>query len=184
MTQLPDEDLLAALAATGAPEPLDELIVRYWGECYRIYLTCLNDPEAARDLQGILANVDLLIADARDGRGMVGRILRSEELADEFAGVVHNLDALLAKANDPSAGALGAITSDAEMAADLKATIANLRFVSDQLTQQKGLIGALINDEDLTIRFRRILNQVARAIEDAREAAPISNFVQVLLGTF
>ena len=46
------------------------------------------------------------------------------------------------------------------------------------------MIGAMINDEDLAIRFRRILNQVSRAIEDAREAAPISNFVQVLLGVF
>jgi len=34
------------------------------------------------------------------------------------------------------------------------------------------------------VRFRRILTQVSRALEDAREAAPIGNFVQVLLGTF
>jgi hypothetical protein len=42
----------------------------------------------------------------------------------------------------------------------------------------------LINDKDMAVRFRRILNQVSRGIEDAREAAPIGNFVQVLLGTF
>jgi phospholipid/cholesterol/gamma-HCH transport system substrate-binding protein len=144
----------------------------------------LNDQETARDVQGILDNLDQLVADAKMGKGILGRILQDQELADEFGSVVHNLDDLLAKANDPDAGALGALTSDPQTAADLKATIANLRMVSDQLTQQKGLIGALINDEDLTIRFRRILNQVSRAIEDAREAAPISNFVQVLLGTF
>ena len=84
----------------------------------------------------------------------------------------------------PAAGALGAITSDADMARDLKLAVANLRFVSDQLTRQQGLIGVLLNDEDVALRFRRILTQVSRAIEDAREAAPISNFVQVLLGTF
>jgi len=144
----------------------------------------LNDEETARDVQGILANLDKLVADARNGVGILGRVLQDEELANEFGNVVHNLDALLTNANDPDAGALGAITSDPQTAADLKATLANLRMVSDQLTQQKGLIGALINDEDITIRFRRILNQVSRAIEDAREAAPISNFVQVLLGTF
>ena len=87
-------------------------------------------------------------------------------------------------ASDPDAGALGAITSDPQTATDLKATLANLRHVSEQLADEKGMIGAMINDEDLAIRFRRILNQVSRAIEDAREAAPISNFVQVLLGVF
>ena len=66
----------------------------------------------------------------------------------------------------------------------LQETVGNLALVSEQLTQSKGLLGSLINDPDLAVRFRRILNAVSRAIEDAREAAPISNFIQVLLGTF
>ena len=144
----------------------------------------LNDEEAARDLQGILDNADQLVADARQGKGVLGRLMQDEGLAAQFGDVVRNLDDVLRKANDPDAGVLGALTSDPQAAADLKVTLGNLRTVSDQLTQQKGLIGALINDEDMAIRFRRILNQVSRAIEDAREAAPISNFVQVLLGTF
>ena len=115
---------------------------------------------------------------------MLGRLLQDDALAAQFGDVVHNLNDLLAKANDPAAGAIGALSSDPKLAEDLKATLANLHVVSDQLTDQKGLIGALINDEDMAVRFRRILNQVSRAIEDAREAAPISNFVQVLLGTF
>lgn len=144
----------------------------------------LNDEEAARDLQGILDNADQLVSDARQGKGVLGRLMQDEALAAQFGDVVRNLDDVLRKANDPDAGVLGALTSDPQAAADLKVTLGNLRTVSDQLTQQKGLIGALINDEDMAIRFRRILNQVSRAIEDAREAAPISNFVQVLLGTF
>ena len=144
----------------------------------------LNDREAARDLQGILSGVDELVADARLGKGALGKLLRDETLAEELGEAVHDLAEVLRKANDPTAGALGALTSDPKMAEDLQSTMANLRGVSDQLAQEKGLLGALINDEDLAIRFRRILNQVSRAIEDAREAAPISNFVQVLLGTF
>jgi hypothetical protein len=85
---------------------------------------------------------------------------------------------------DPNKGAIGALISDAATAENLKMTIANLRLTTDQLTRSDGLIGALINDKDMAVRFRRILTQVSRAIEDAREAAPIGNFVQVLLGTF
>ena len=144
----------------------------------------LNDQDAAQDLQGILDNVDQLIADARSGKGILGHVLQDEQLAQDFHSTVGNLNQLMQKANDPNAGVLGALTSNPEMAKDLTATLANLRYTTDQLTHRKGLLGALINDEDLAIRFRRILTQVSRAIEDAREAAPISNFVQVLLGTF
>ncbi|HIE71993.1 MAG TPA: hypothetical protein EYP98_18435 [Planctomycetes bacterium] len=143
----------------------------------------LNDKDAARDLQGILDNVDHLIADARKGKGILGQILQNDKMAQAFNETVDNLNLLLRKVNDPDAGALGALTSNPVIAKDLAATIANLRHTTEQLTQMKGLLGALINDENLAIRFRRILTQVSRAIEDAREAAPISNFIQVLLGT-
>ena len=144
----------------------------------------LNDRETARDLQGIMDNLDQLIADARGGKGVLGRLLQDPQLAEQFGEVVHDLNAVMRNANDPDAGALGAVLADPQTAADLKATLANLNAVSDQLTRREGLIGALINDEDMAVQFRRILNQVSRAIEDSREAAPISNFVQVLLGTF
>ncbi|MFK7740567.1 MAG: MlaD family protein [Planctomycetota bacterium] len=144
----------------------------------------LNDRETARDLQGIFDNLDQIAADARAGKGILGRILQDEQLAGQFGNVVHNLNELLRKANDPTAGALGAITSDPAIAEDLRMTIGNLRMATDQLTQSKGLLGVLINDQDAALRFRRILTQVSRAIEDAREAAPIANFVAVLLGTF
>jgi len=90
----------------------------------------------------------------------------------------------LRKADDPAAGALGAILGDLELRANLQEIAANLQSVTQKIDRGKGLLGLLINDEDIGIRFRRILNQVSRALEDAREAAPISNFIQVLLGTF
>jgi phospholipid/cholesterol/gamma-HCH transport system substrate-binding protein len=144
----------------------------------------LNDQEAATNLQSILANIETIVADARAGQGVVGRLLRDDELANRFTNIVGNLDRLLANVTDPSAGAIGALTSDPETAKDIKVALANLRHVSDKLASRSGLLGMLINDEDLGVRFRRILTQVSRALEDAREAAPIGNFVQVLLGAF
>ena len=144
----------------------------------------INDRETAANVQNILANIDQMVLDARNGKGVLGRILQDEDLARRFGDIVADLNQLLANANDPDAGALGAFTSDPQVAKDLKATIANFADVTGELARGDGLIGALINDRDLAVRFRRILTQVSRAIEDAREAAPIGNFVQVLLGTF
>lgn len=149
-----------------------------------VFGVLLNDPEAARDLQGIFENLDRMVADARAGKGPLGKLLQDEEMAADLGNAIHDLSEVFRKANDPTAGALGAITSDAQMAEDLRESMANVRHTTEQLTQSKGLLGALINDESLALRMQSILRQVSRAIEDAREAAPISNFVQVLLGTF
>lgn len=142
----------------------------------------LNDADAARNVQSIVRNLEVIVADARNGGGVVGRLLRDDELARRFANLVGNLDTLLANLTNAEAGALGALTSDPATARDVKTTLANLRHVSEQLAQKQGLLGAMINDPDLATRFRRILTQVSRAIEDAREAAPIGSFIQVLVG--
>jgi phospholipid/cholesterol/gamma-HCH transport system substrate-binding protein len=144
----------------------------------------LNDRSTAMHVQAIAQNLEAIVTGANEGRGLVGRVLTDDALGERFAGIVYNLDRLLEKVNDPDAGVLGALSSDPVTGAHLKATIANLRDVSSQLARSEGLLGALINDPDLAVRFRRIMTQVSRAIEDAREAAPIGNFVQVLLGAF
>ena len=144
----------------------------------------MNDRTAAMNLQAILANLDALTAGAKNGEGVVGRLLRDDELARKFGNLVGNLDTLLANLVDKNAGALGALTSDPDTARDIKTTLANLRQVTDKLTGKEGLLGVLINDTELGVRFRRIMVQVSRALEDAREAAPIGNFIQVLLGAF
>jgi phospholipid/cholesterol/gamma-HCH transport system substrate-binding protein len=144
----------------------------------------LNDRATADNVRTTLDNIAQVVADAHDGKGTLGRILRDERMADDLGGSVADLRTLLAKANDPDAGVLGALTSDTETGRNLKLTIANLRTVTDRLTQNEGALGILINDKDLGVRLRRIFTQVSRALEDAREAAPIGNFVQVLLGTF
>lgn len=144
----------------------------------------MNDRAAATNLQAILANLDVLTTGTKNGEGIVGRLMRDDELARKFGNLVGNLDTLLGNLVDKNAGALGALTSDPDTARDIKATLANLRQVTDKLTAKEGLLGVLINDSDLGTRFRRIMVQVSRALEDAREAAPIGNFLQVLFGAF
>jgi phospholipid/cholesterol/gamma-HCH transport system substrate-binding protein len=143
-----------------------------------------NDRAAAMDLQAILRNVDVMVEDVRNGHGIVGTLLRNDALASRFTNIVGNLDVLLANLTNPDAGAFGALTSDPATARDIKTTLAQLRAVSDKLASKDGMLGMLINDPDLGARWRRIITQVSRALEDAREAAPIGNFIQVLLGAF
>jgi hypothetical protein len=52
------------------------------------------------------------------------------------------------------------------------------------VTGGNGLLAKLLNDERMADQFGRILNQISRAIEDARESAPLGTFFQVLSGAF
>jgi len=144
----------------------------------------LNDRGTAQDLRTIVADLATLVSDTRAGKGAVGRLLTSETLANDLASSLADLSTLLKKANDPDAGIVGAITSNPDLARDLKVAIANLRLVTEKLNSTETPLGMLISDKDMGIRLRRIFTQVSRALEDAREAAPIGNFVQVLLGVF
>jgi ABC-type transporter Mla subunit MlaD len=144
----------------------------------------LNDKEVAANLRDTVADVTRIVAEANEGKGPLGRILKDEKLATDLTEAVANLNVLLQRATDRDAGVFGALISDPETGNNLKATIANLRDVTDRLTQSEGALGILINDKDVGVRLRRIFTQVSRALEDARESAPIGNFVQVLLGAF
>lgn len=144
----------------------------------------LNDRATAGRVRDGIRDLTVMLADLRDGQGALGKLLRDPKVAEDLSTAVAAVRRLLEKANDPRAGLLGMLTSDPELAQDAKQFVANLRLTSERLNGTDTPLGILISDKDAGLRLRRILNQVSRAIEDAREAAPIGNFVQVLLGVF
>ena len=62
--------------------------------------------------------------------------------------------------------------------------LANLGETTDHLNSGRGLLGKLINDEEFAAKFERLVDQFSRAVEDAREAAPVGTFFQVLSAPF
>lgn len=143
----------------------------------------LNDRGTADNVRSTLADIASLLGDARDGKGALGRILSDQQLATDLADAMANLRMVLQKANDPDAGVLGALVSNPATGRAIGEAVAYFRDLGAALNRTDGPLGMLINDKEMGIRLRRIFTQVARAIEDAREAAPLSNFVNVLLGT-
>jgi phospholipid/cholesterol/gamma-HCH transport system substrate-binding protein len=142
----------------------------------------LNDRELALQLGGIVQDIGSIVARVKEGHGIAGRLLSDEELAQKLGDAITSLASVLKKADDPSAGPLGMLFGDLEVRTQLKQIAANVASITEKIDTGKGVLGLLIGDEEMGIRLRRILNQVSRALEDAREAAPISNFVQVFLG--
>lgn len=142
----------------------------------------LNDRGTAENVRQTIADIAKMIADTRAGEGALGRILRDRQLADDLTAALSNMRQVLQKANDPEAGAIGALLADSATGKAIREAVGYFRDLGAALNRADGPLGILINDKEMGVRLRRIFTQVSRAIEDAREAAPIGNLVQVLLG--
>jgi len=144
----------------------------------------VNDPELASDVAGALSDLHELTDRTRRGQGVLGRLFSDDIMAQDVAATLKSLRSVSAKLDDADGGLLGALIGDSSIREDAKRLVANLSQVSEQLRTGRGPLGRLINDEHLGERIERIINQVAGAIEDAREAAPVGNFINVLAGPF
>ena len=86
--------------------------------------------------------------------------------------------------NNKDAGLLGALLNDRQLLTGARKIFDDLTKITDDINSGKGALGRLINDEEMGRRLDSMLRQVTRAVDDAREAAPIGTFFQVFSGAF
>ena len=67
---------------------------------------------------------------------------------------------------------------------DLKASIANLRAVSDKISSGQGTFGKLLNDDSLIRDAQAIMKKADRALEGFDDAGPITAVGVVARGLF
>ena len=144
----------------------------------------IHNEKMEQDLKAIVDDVARLTKDAREGKGALGMLLSNEEIRDKVKKVIDELADITTKANDPKSGLLGALLSDPEMLADGRKILDDLAFLTDELRKGDSALSKLMTDKEMGERLDRVFGQVIRAIEDAREAAPVSTFFQVFSGAF
>lgn len=165
-------------------------------EGFRDFATSINDPEQGvigaltndtsllDRLNEIVDNINATAADLQKDDGLLGRLLRESALADNVAAAIEEFRKLGENVNDPEAGIVGALVADKEWRRRVDVILTDVEELTQSLANGDGLLGRLINDPAIAEQFDRILNQVSRAIEDAREAAPVSTFFSVITGAF
>jgi len=144
----------------------------------------IHNEKMEQDLKTIVDDLGKLTKDAREGKGALGMLLSDEQVRDKVRKVVDDLADITTKANDPKSGLLGALLSDPELLADGRKILDDLAYLTDEIRKGDSVLGKLIADKDMGERLERVFGQVTRAIEDAREAAPVSTFFQVFSGAF
>ena len=82
-------------------------------------------------------------------------------------------------------GTLGQLMSGDEMAfEDLEASLANIRSITDSINEGEGTLGRLVRDAKLYDETTLLVEDIRAAVDDLREASPITSFGSVLFGAF
>ncbi len=67
---------------------------------------------------------------------------------------------------------------------DLQTTLANIRSITQSINEGEGTLGRLVRDAKLYDETTLLIEDVRAAVDDLREASPITSFGSVLFGAF
>lgn len=136
-----------------------------------------NMVEISDDLKGVVARIE-------EGEGTVGKLINDPTVYDDAAAVMANMRELSERlaAGEGSLGKL--ISEDAALYEDVSATMVSVRSIAESIDAGEGTLGKLVRDAKLYDETTSLVEDVRAAVDDLREASPITSFGSVIFGAF
>ncbi len=165
---------------------------------------------ATKKLTSVLDEAGGLASDVRRGNGLAGRLINDETIPRDLAESMASLRSITQKI-DAGQGTLGALINDDQIARNVETITKNLAegqgtigalltkpevydnvrqmtedfaVVTASIRSGQGTIGRFVMDDDLYQDLKTAVRIVQRALEEFREAAPITTFTSVFFGAF
>ncbi len=166
--------------------------------------------QASRKLAKLVDDADALAVDVRSGKGLAGRIISDEAWAKDVGDTLRQVNAIVKKIEQGD-GTLARLINDGTLAEDaqrivshvaagkgsvgkalmkdelydnFRETSENIAVVTGTIRSGQGSLGRLIMDEELYVQVKTALSIVQRALEEYREAAPITTFTSIFFNAF
>ncbi len=145
----------------------------------------MNDDAIYDNLLQISEGLKQVMARVERGDGSVGRLLADDgQLYEDAKTMMANLRTLSQDLADGK-GTLGQLMSgESAMFGDLEATLVAVRSISESISEGEGTLGRLVRDAKLYDETTLLVEDVRAAVDDLREASPITSFGSVLFGAF
>jgi len=144
----------------------------------------LNDDTIYNNIVDVSENLKAMGQRIENGEGTVGKLLKNDEIYDD----VHALTANFREISDrlvAGEGTLGKLmSSDSGVYDDFGATMSALRSITESIDEGDGTLGRLVRNAKLYDETTLLVEDVRAAIDDLREASPITSFGSVLFGAF
>lgn len=146
----------------------------------------LNDDTMYNNMVAVSEDLKSISSRLADGKGTLGRLLSAddEKLYDDTQATMANLRTITQNLADGK-GTLGKLVSGEDTAyGDLEATLAAARSIAESISSGEGTLGKLVRDAQLYDETTLLVEDVRAAVDDLREASPITSFGSVLFGAF
>ncbi len=168
-----------------ASKQLSEMVARVHGGKGTLGQLFAEDTHLYDDVQAGVTALRSIAERLDRGEGSIGKLLSKDDTVyRDLAGAVASLKAV-AKGLAEGQGTLGKLlASDDTVYRDLAAAIASLKVVAERIESGQGMVGKLVMDEALYDEIRGIISEVRAAVDDLREASPVTTFSSIFFGAF
>ena len=166
--------------------------------------------DATKRLATLADNLNNVAMQVQKGEGLAGRLFYDEQWAREFQEAIQHVNQISRKI-DNGDGTLGQLVNDGTLVTDatrvvsaiadakgsvgkaimrddlydnLRETSENLAVITGTVRSGQGSLGRLVMDEELYVQVKAALGVVQRALEEYREAAPITTFTSIFFNAF
>ncbi len=138
-----------------------------------------NVKETVTDIRESMKGIRKFAADLGEGKGALSMLVSDEETRKRFDNIITSLSDVM---TDVRAGesVVSRLISDKKMGDELAQAFTSIATFTKGLAEGEGTLAKLINDPELYVEIKRLIGQTREAIEDAREAAPISAFTSII----
>jgi len=145
----------------------------------------MTDDKLYADLLKISENLKSLTDRLEKGEGSIGKLLTDDgQLYVDARKTLSNLQVVSSNLAEGK-GTLGKLMAeDDTVYTDLAATLASIRRISESIDKGEGTLGKLVRDAKLYEETTLLVEDVRAAVDDLREASPITSFGSVIFGAF
>jgi len=144
----------------------------------------LNDDSMYTNMEGLTEDLKAIVGRVADGEGTVGKLLSDDAVYNDASALMANLR-MVSDRVAQGEGTFGKLMSeDEELYQNMDATMVAVRAIAESINSGEGTLGMLVRDAKLYNETTLLVEDVRAAVDDLREASPVTSFGSVLFGAF
>jgi phospholipid/cholesterol/gamma-HCH transport system substrate-binding protein len=144
----------------------------------------LDEGKIIENLKATMAQLNDVTAKLSKGEGTIGKLMADDTVYNDLHAITANLKDISERAAKGK-GTIGKLLAeDDQLYNNLVEASTSIKNISASIEKGDGTIGKLIKDDKLYDEIAMTLHEARAAIDDFREAAPITTFSSIFFGAF
>jgi ABC-type transporter Mla subunit MlaD len=143
----------------------------------------VSDSQLRDKLSSAVYDLSDVIAGLKEEKGVIGLLLNNEKAKQDLSETLAEAREIARSAREGD-GVFARLINDGELATRLEETVEDAHDILHKANSGEGTLGQVINNPKAWDELVRILVLARETIEDLRENAPLSTFVNALFAAF